>query len=334
VIGLLSSPSSAAQSAALTAAGGKDSKVSLASVKARQKTPGDLAEVDRLIAVGSLLQARQRVDSLLKIYPDDWQVALTAARLYRKMGLSSYAILEYERVRGARPLMSEPLVALSEIHLENLSTELAQRLAREAVYLDPKSREARLALVSALLAGQSVSQAREQAEALAQKFPGDPEVEHVLANAAQAFGENDKALNLMILAVQARPAEQTWLLELAALYEANQDYTKAEACLKTALARDGQDVRALDALAHLYEFKLLDYARARSCYSALRALLPDSASAQAGMDRCLVKQGDLALSFRNFIRRVFGYRPKENTGLQNQTEEPAGADSSVFGSHY
>jgi tetratricopeptide (TPR) repeat protein len=159
-------------------------------------------------------------------------------------------------------------------------------------------------------------------------------VEHVLANAAQAFGENDKALNLMILAVQARPAEQTWLLELAELYEANQDYTKAEACLKTALARDGQDVRALDALAHLYEFKLLDYARARSCYSTLRALLPDSASAQAGMDRCLVKQGDLALSFRNFIRRVFGYRPRENTGLPKQTEEPAGADSSVFGKHY
>ena len=179
MIGLLSSPCSAAQSAALTAAGGKGGLAN--SVKAKQETPGDLAEVDRLIAVGSLLQARQRVDSLLKSYPDDWQVALTAARLYRKMGLSSYAILEYERVRGARPLMSEPLVALSEIHLENLSTELAQRLAREAVYLDPKSREARLALVSALLAGQSVSQAREQAEILAQMFPGDPEVEHVLA---------------------------------------------------------------------------------------------------------------------------------------------------------
>ena len=66
MIGLLSSPCSAAQSAALTAAGGKGGLAN--SVKAKQETPGDLAEVDRLIAVGSLLQARQRVDSLLKSY--------------------------------------------------------------------------------------------------------------------------------------------------------------------------------------------------------------------------------------------------------------------------
>lgn len=282
----------------------------------------DLARVGKLINDGSLLQARQQVDNLLKEYPDDWQVALLAARLYRKMGLSTYAILEYERVRGARPLMPEPLIALSEMHLENLSTELAQRLAREAVYRAPQSREARLALVSALLAGQSVSQAREQAEILARMFPGDPEVEHVLANAAQAFGDNHKALLLMSRAVEARPSEQSWQLELAELYTANQDYGRAEACLKTALARDSQDVRALDLLAHLYEFQLLDYTRARACYASLKSLLPDSASAQAGMDRCLLKQGDLALSFRNFIRRTFG--------LKTKTEEPGSADSSVL----
>lgn len=282
---------------------------------------GELSAVEKLISLGAFTQAGHKVDALMRKYPDDWHVALLAARLHRKMGLSSYAIIEYEQVRRAVPTMPEPLIALSQIHLENLSTELAQRLAREAVYLAPDSRDARLALVSALLAGQSVSQAHSEAENLARMYPGDPEVKHVLANAAQAFGENKKALELMVAAVEARPMEQGWLLELADLYQANNQYEKAESSLKTALDRDPQDVRALDRLAHLYEFKLLDYSQARRFYARLMAVLPGSTSAQAGLDRCQLKQGDPALSFRNFVWRLMGYHAK--------TEEPLDSDSSV-----
>ncbi|MBA4079442.1 MAG: hypothetical protein C0508_30715, partial [Cyanobacteria bacterium PR.023] len=161
--------------------------------------------VDRLIADGSLLAARSKIETLLSVYPEDSAVALSAARLYQKMGLSAFAIMQYEKTRRAKPLLLEPLVALSKLHLENLSTELAVELARRAVQLDPSSRDARLALVSALLAEQSVKQAKVQADALAQRFPHDPDVDHALASVAQAFGENKKAIDLLAKAVESRP---------------------------------------------------------------------------------------------------------------------------------
>lgn len=260
--------------------------------------------VDRLIADGSLLAARSKIETLLSVYPEDSAVALSAARLYQKMGLSAFAIMQYEKARRAKPLLLEPLVALSKLHLENLSTELAVELARNAVQLDPSSRDARLALVSALLAEQSVKQAKVQADALAQRFPHDPEVDHALASVAQAFGENKKAIDLLVKAVESRPAEQAWQLELVDLYIANRDYQRAKSVLLSILLREPQSLDSLERLAHLDEFYLHEYMDARACYRKILAILPDSASAQAGIDRCLVKQGDLALNLRNFIRRI------------------------------
>ncbi len=263
-----------------------------------------LKAVDQLIADGSLLAARSKIETMLSLYPDDSAVALSAARLYQKMGLSAFAIMQYEKTRRARPLLLEPLVALSKLHLENLSTELAVELARSAVQLDPSSRDARLALVSALLAEQSVKQAKAQADALAQRFPHDPDVDHALASVAQAFGENKKAIDLLVKAVESRPTEQTWQLELVDLYIANRDYERARSVLLSILLREPQSLDTLERLAHLDEFYLHEYMDARACYRKILTILPDSASAQAGLDRCLVKQGDLALNLRNFIRRI------------------------------
>ncbi len=282
-----------------------------------------LKVVDLLIKEGSLLQARSAVENLLGQYPDDTDVALSAARLYEKMGLSAFAIMQFEKVRQVRPLLVEPLVALSKLHLENLSTELAVRLASEAVSMEPKSREAQLALVTALLAAQSVKQAQKQAVILDRMYPNDPRVEHVLANVAQAFGENKKAIALMRKACEARPAEQSWWLELAELYSANQDYEKAQEVLKGVLSRDSQSLKALDCLAHLNEFALHDYMAARANYGQIKQLLPDSTSAQAGMNRCLTKQGDLALNLRNFVRRLFRLRASEFKDEEGASDLPA-----------
>ncbi|CAN5609757.1 hypothetical protein BH11CYA1_BH11CYA1_40060 [soil metagenome] len=279
--------------------------------KAVEPTAGQLSlanslkVIDSLIADGALLAARSKIEFLLARYPEDSAVALRAARLYQKMGLSAFAIMQYEKVRLSQSQLLEPLVALSKLHLENLSTELAVQLARQAVQIYPSSRDARLALVSALLAEQSVKQARVQADALGRNFPNDPDVEHALASVAQAFGENNKALSLLTAAVEARPSEQTWQLELVDLYITNHDFERARAVLAAIAIRDPQSLEALERLAHLNEFYLHDYISARDNYRKIRSILPDSASAQAGLDRCLVKQGDLALNLRNFIRRLF-----------------------------
>jgi len=285
-----------------------------------QSLASALKAVDGLIAEGSLLAARSKIENLLSSYPDDSDVALTAARLYQKMGLSAFAIMQYEKTRRTKPMLLEPLVALSTLHLENLSTELAVELARRAVQMDPSSRDARLALVSALLAEQSVKQAKAQATALGQRFPNDPDVDHALASVAQAFGENKRAIDLLIKAVEARPAELQWQLELVDLYIANQYYEKARSVLTSILRREPQSLEGLERLAHLDEFCLHDYMTARDSYRKVLGVLPDSASAQAGIDRCLVKQGDLALNLRNFIRRILNLPlgpVKDEEGVSN-----------------
>ncbi len=289
-----------------------------------------LKSVDLLISEGSLLPARSAVEVLLERYPDDAAVSLSAARLYTKMGLSAFAIMQYEKVRRLKPLMLEPLVALSRLHLENLSTELAVRLAREAVIMEPASRDARMALISALLASQSVRQARIQAEALRHMYPEDAEVDHALSEVARAYGENARSLELMQNAVNAKPDETLWQMELADLYLANQKYERARELLKNILARDPQSLRALDRLAHLNEFYLHDYMAARRCYAQIKNALPDSSSAQAGMDRCLAKQGDLALNLRNYVRKLFKLPLRPLKDEEGASDMPAPDTSSGF----
>lgn len=300
------------------------SRVVVQPIPAKQSQSASLASalkaVDGLIADGSLLAARSKIETLLNSYPDDSDVSLTAARLYQRMGLSAFAIMQYEKTRRTKPMLLEPLVALSKLHLENLSTELAVELARRAVQMDPSSRDARLALVSALLAEQSVKQAKAQATALGLRFPNDPDVDHALASVAQAFGENQRAIDLLVKAVEARPAELQWQLELVDLYIANQYYDKARSVLTAILRREPQSLEGLERLAHLDEFCLHDYMTARESYRKILGVLPDSASAQAGIDRCLVKQGDLALNLRNFIRRLLNLSlgpVKDEEGVSN-----------------
>lgn len=278
-----------------------------ASVQASDKSAvmPELASALRLIDEGSLLSAKPLVEKLLLAYPEDKEVSLAAARLYQKMGLSTLAIVYYEKVREKSPRMQEALVALARLHLENLSSALALEMASEAVSIDPHSKAARLVLVEALLAGQSLKRARLEVAELTSMFPRDPEVLHCLSLVSQTFGENEKALAYMVLASQARPKQLQWLMELADLYQRVGNYNKAAAVLTSVLEFDPQSVSALDALARLYEFDLGDYVRARDCYLRILTILPDSGTARGGADRCLAKQADLALWLRGNIYRLF-----------------------------
>jgi tetratricopeptide (TPR) repeat protein len=266
----------------------------------------EFAGIAKLIDEGSLLAARSRVEALLARAPQDWRAALLAGRLYRKMGLSVFAILQYEKVRSQDPRMVEALVALSQLHLENLSTEIAIMLARQAVQIDPHSKEARLALVEALVAGQSLRQAEEQAKELASMYPADAEVAHTLSGVAQAFGHYNEATALLITALATRPQNLTWRLELADLYQTQGQYGACRTALHQVLEVEPYSLDALNKLAHLEEFDLHEYMPALHSYRAIKDIIGESAAAQAGIDRCLAKQGDLALNVRNAIYRLLG----------------------------
>jgi len=271
----------------------------------------EYSQISALINEGSLLPARTRVEALIARYPANWRVSLLAARLYRKMGLSGFAAMQYEKVRAQDPRMVEALVALSEIHLENLSTEIAIVLARQAVEIDPRSKEARQALVEALLAGQFLRQAREQAQSLKSMYPSDPDVAHTLSAVAQAFGQYDEATATLLRALATRPEKINWRLELANIYQAEGKYQDCYATLKQVLEVEPHMIEALNKMAHLQEFDMHDYMPAFRSYRAIKEIIPDSAAAQAGMDRCFAKQSDLALNVRNAFYRALGLKNRD-----------------------
>jgi tetratricopeptide (TPR) repeat protein len=268
-----------------------------------QKEFNDMA---KLIDEGALSPVRSRVEGWLTRSPQNWRVALLAGRLYRKMGLSGYSMMQYEKVRAQNPRMVEALVALSQLHLENLSPEIAIMLARQAVQIDPHDKQARLALVEALLAGQSLRQAQEQAQILASLYPSDADVAHTLSGVAQAFGLYNEASALLLKALAMKPQKILWRLELADIYQAQGQYQACRTTLNQILEVEPYSLDALNKVAHLEEFDMHEYMPALRSYRAIRDIIGDSAAAQAGMDRCLAKQSDMALNTRNTIYRLLG----------------------------
>lgn len=266
----------------------------------------ELSQVEKLIAEGSLMTARPRLERLLMQYPADGRVALTAARLYQDMGLSALAIIQYERVRQLQPHLVEPLVALSRLHLENLSSALALSLAEDAAHMAPADKEARLALVEALLANQYLRRAREQMESLLSLYPNDGNILHAGSMVLQACGENEKALQLLEAATRRAPARLSWQTELANLLQVQGAFREARNTLQSVIEADPFNLEALTALAHLYEFDLGQYLEAREVYRRILQFLPDDTGSQAGVERCTAKQADLALWFRGILYRALG----------------------------
>ena len=289
---------------------------------APQLSNQDFEQIAHLIDEGTLLPARVRVETLLANQPSDWHVALLAGRLYRRMGLSGFAIVQYEKVRAQNPNMVEPLIALSQLHLDNLSTEIAIVLARRAVEIDPQSKEARLALINALVAGQSLRQAREQATRLQAAYPNDADVAHALSAVEQSFGQYDSATALLLSALAKRPQMLAWRLELADLYLSRNNFEACRSALNQVLSVEPHSLEALNSLAHLLEFDLHEYMPALRAYRAIKEIIPDSATAQAGIDRCLVKQSDFALNLRNGLYHLFGLKVQDEK-LEESNDLPS-----------
>jgi len=100
-------------------------------------------------------------------------------------------------------------------------------------------------------------------------------------------------------------------LELADIYQAQGQYQACYATLKQVLEAEPHMLEALNKIAHLQEFDLHDYMPAFRTYRSIKDIIPDSATAQAGMDRCFAKQSDLALNVRNAIYRALGIKNRK-----------------------
>ncbi len=110
------------------------------------------------------------------------------------------------------------------------------------------------------------------------------------------------------MAASRAPERLSWQIELAGLYQSLGNFSSARASYDEILKNDAGDLEALSGLAHLYEFDLNDFLRARNVYERILKIIPDDPASLAGIERCQTKQSDLALWLRGLIYRTLGQR--------------------------
>lgn len=267
----------------------------------------ELKEAERLAASGALYQARELLGTIVRKYPDDPEVNLVAAKLYRQLGFTQQSIQYYQRVRRWRPLDIEPLVALSQMHLELLDSDNALWLARMAVNLDPRAKEARLALGEALLAAQSLKDVDTVVQSLMKEFPGDAQVLYLAYRMHRDDGDFAAARLSLELAIAMDKAQLRWLLDLSDACVADGDYKAAKKALLQYLAVEPESTEALGKYAELLEHNLHDYFGAIDEYRAMLKLDPVNVTALTGIERCRAKQNDIAAVWRDWVRNVFSF---------------------------
>lgn len=265
-----------------------------------------LKEAQRLAESGALYQARELLGNIVKKYPNNPEVNLVAAKLYRQLGFTAQSIQYYQRVRRWRPLDIEPLVALSQMHLELLDSDNSLWLARMAVNLDPSAKEARLALGEALLAAQSLKDVDVVVKSLMKDFPGDAQVLYLAYRMHKEDGDFAAARLSLELAIAMDKAQPRWLLDLSDACVADGDYKASKEALKKYLLSEPDSTEALGKYAELLEHNLHDYFGAIDQYRVMLKLDPVNVTALTGIERCRAKQNDFAAAWRDWVRNAFG----------------------------
>jgi tetratricopeptide (TPR) repeat protein len=266
-----------------------------------------LSQEEKLIENGSYSAARARLEKLQQERPDDINVKILAARLFRKIGLWSISIMEYEKVRRENANLVEPYIALSEMHRENLSVEIALGMAQEAVLRAPHSVRAREALISALIDNHNVTQAQAELTALMKQRPADPDVLYLSFKVNKGIGELDKARQDLERAMKLRPDNVAWWFDLAEIYEDTGDYQQARATINKYIEAAPDSTRALSKLAEILEFRLYDLDGAQQIYERILVIEPDNQSALTGTERLLKKRNDLAAAIKRNVYRFFSF---------------------------
>lgn len=265
----------------------------------------DIEDIKKLVSMGAFSKARPKTEELLKSNPENLNVRLEAARLYKKMGLWSRSIAEYEWISKKYPDMPEPYIALSEMYLKFLSSDLALSLAREALYLAPDSRDAARQLISALIANRQYEEAGAELDRLVKQNPDDPLVMHLAFNIRKNTGDLKDAKNYLTKAIKLKPEKISWQLDLFEISFALRDYRSAKIAINTYLESSPDSIDALQKKAYFEETCLFDYKKAQETYNHILKNDHENWVAQAGIERLKKKNSDIAESIKMGIRKFF-----------------------------
>lgn len=253
-----------------------------------------IKQIVDLTKAQSYVKATNLFDRLIEADPNNPQLRLVGARLYRRMGMFARAMSEYKLLMNADPNLVEPVIALSQMYMEYLNLPQAMTLARHAVSLKPNDKEARIALCTVLIASDYLKEAEEELNKLQKQAGSDADVNYVGYKLYLKHRQMGKARQQLEAAMKLDPSNGQWLLDLSELCEMQGDYATANLCLQRALYADPLSVDKLSRMAILQEYFLQNYDQATEQYKRILAIDPDSVTALAGVDRCKARKNDLA----------------------------------------
>lgn len=264
-----------------------------------------IKRIVELTKTRSYIKATDLFERMIEADPNNPQLRLAGARLHRQMGMFARAMSEYKQVMNADPHLIEPVVALSQMYMEYLNLPQAITLARHAVSINPKSKDARIQLCTVLIASDYLKEAEDELGVLQKQAGSDPDVNYVGYKLYLKRGQFGKARQQLEAALKLQPTNGQWLVDLSELCEMQGDYATAQSCLQKALQADPLSVEKLNKMAILQEYFLQNYSLAMAQYKKILEIDPDSVTALAGVDRCKTRSNDLAGMLKIQVRAFF-----------------------------
>jgi tetratricopeptide (TPR) repeat protein len=267
-------------------------------VSAQTPAKRELAEVESLIGDGRLTEAESVLSSLVSRYPGDADVHLRYAAVLRSLGENALAVKEYERAASLNSELIEPLIALSELDLQNLDIQNALKYGRLAINAAPKSVPARITLVRTLMQSDRMSEAERELAPLLQQNNNDPQVLVLAYQIKTKRGDFTSAMSYLNMAIKRQPDDLDLKLELSSLLENSGEHLKAREQLRKILELDPNSIAAREKLARNLEVFSHDYEGAMALYSQILKINPDSTAAITGLERCRGKRNNLSLRLK------------------------------------
>jgi putative PEP-CTERM system TPR-repeat lipoprotein len=180
-------------------------------------------------------KARQRFDRALELDPGYLPAAVSLAYLDLGDGKPAEARRRFELLVEKNPKNEQALLGLADMQARTGASpaDVSATLMR-AVAANPQSVSARLALIRQYLGSKDVKSALVAAQEASAAIPNDASILALLAQAQEAAGEPNQAVETLNRAASLRSSSPAALVQLAALYARRGDTAKSIDSLKRA----------------------------------------------------------------------------------------------------
>lgn len=265
----------------------------------------DTTTLKRLVQERKFIQAEDEAQKLLRLHANNPEAHYAYGELLRASGQLDQASYEFNRVIELAGKDYRPHVALAEICLDNMELSTALDHAQKSVAIAPKSLAARVSLISVLLKSEQTSAAEQELNELFRQNKNNSELFLLSYRLCRQKGDHQEAKRYL-QAVLSKPQNRTpsLLIELAEMYSATAEYDKEKTLLESIVDSYPLIPEARLRLARNLEVHEHNYKEAQAQYLEVLRIDPTSSIALAGLQRCSVKQNNVALRLKLFLRKL------------------------------